>query len=463
MWDAPIIRSVFRFLMVLGIVMGTQAVWADAAETLSQSSLNVLRANAEKGDAKAQFEYGKALADTASKAEAATWLEKAANQGFAEAWFWLGYAGLGKEKPVFYYKKAAESGFEKAFSHLEDELLFRASASADTNEAKKYADLARHMNLKIDSGWGNAFATIDRCYEAGAPEIPVADLPTAEEKGKFLSAKTDCATFLDESMEKRRWKEYRKCRLSEEAVNNNAVAEVYANGWGVDRNAKLALALVCHGSEVPAELIGMVDMLYTTKDQKRIEREFRFCDLVTSGMNSGMCAFEHAQSLSRKREQEFSLLTSHWTVRQKKEFGLLRKTAEAYFLEHANSELDLSGSMRGAISIDEQIAFAEDFLKLVTECERNHLPKDAHFKKADLELNSLYTKVMMRKSDDYAGGIAYEGIKATQRKWIAYRDAWVAFANARYPRTAPEIWKTKLTRDRIVILEKLLPDAVQEP
>jgi uncharacterized protein YecT (DUF1311 family) len=375
----------------------------------------------------------------------------------------LGYAGLGKEKPVFYYKKAAENGFEKAFSPLEDDLLFRAGASADTNEAKKYADLARHLNLKIDSGWGNAFATIDRCYEAGAPEIPVADHPTGEERNKFLSAKTDCAIFLDEPTGKRNWKDYRKCRISEEPVNNNAIAEIYANGWGVDRNSKLALALACHGSSVPAELYSIVDFLYTTKNQKRIEPEFKFCEHVTSGMNSGMCAFEQAQSMTRKREREFARLTSGWTGQQKMAFGFLRNTADAYILEHANSELDLSGSMRGAISIDEQVTFAEDFLKLVKESEVKHFPKNAPFKKTNQELNSLYAKVMMRKFDDYAGGITNEGIKATQRKWIAYRDAWVAFAKARYPRTAPNVWKTKITKERIVILEKLLPEAVQEP
>jgi TPR repeat protein len=55
-----------------------------------------LRFKAEKGDAKSQLEYGKAI-KVESKAEAFKWIKKAAVQKLGEAWYWLGYAGIGKK------------------------------------------------------------------------------------------------------------------------------------------------------------------------------------------------------------------------------------------------------------------------------------------------------------------------------------------------------------------------------
>jgi hypothetical protein len=56
---------------------------------------------------------------------------------------------------------------------------------------------------------------------------------------------------------------HRKCLLAKEPVGNAWLAEVYANGWGVPRDAMLAVALLCHASDVPAELTDMVETLYS--------------------------------------------------------------------------------------------------------------------------------------------------------------------------------------------------------
>ncbi len=441
-------------MILLLLVLNVTPLLAQANSPLSTD----LRAKAESGDARAQFDYGKALSDTSDpvkKKEAAAWLQKAGEQGVGDAWYWLGYAGLGSEQPVYYYKMAADLGHPEAFQSLEDELLFRAGEKADIREAKKYADLARRLQIKIDGGWGDAFATIDRCYEAGVPEIPLRDQPTPDEELRFQNSKMECASFLDDQQD---WARYRKCQLSESAVDNNAVAEIYANGWGVSRNPKLAIALVCHASGVPAELIGLVDTLYTTKDLTRLEPDFRFCDHVTSGSNAGFCAAEAAKTSKRKRDKIFARLMSKWTPAQKLSFEHSREAANSYFEEHARSEQDMSGSMRGAIAIDEQRALQDEFLKFVQALERGKIPKDIQFKKADKELNVLYKAALAANSSENDWAVSAKGIQTTQRLWIAYRDAWVEFATRRYPKTAPSVWKTEITRQRSVLLKKLLPD-----
>lgn len=421
---------------------------------LNQKDLSALKVSAEKGDAKAQLEYGKALKET-SREEARIWIRKAADQGLAEAWFWLGYAGLGKEKEVFYYEKAAEGGYPEAYTYLLDHLLFRAGASADVDKAKKFADLARKRHIEIYDA-AKKFETIDHCYEAGLPTIPVLDLPMPEEKNSFSSSKIDCSSYQFGLGASQDWNKYRKCLLSEPEVDNNAIAEIYANGWGVKRNAKLAIALVCHGGQVPAELEGMVDTLYHTKDQDHLQREFTFCDHVTSGMNSGFCASQAEAIASKKRDLEVAGLTQDWTEDQKAAFRALRKVAYAFFSEHAGSEQDMSGTARAQISIDEEAKLRNELLASLKSFDAGLLPKEDDFVKADKELNDLYSRIMKKEKIYDFGTITKEGIKATQRKWIKYRDAWVRFAVLRYRNTSPDLWRTWITRQRIGQLKEFV-------
>lgn len=438
------IKSIF-VLMITALAITVSS----AASKTPPPDLAAMKAAAEKGDAKAQLEYGKAIRQT-SRDEAAVWVNKAADQGLAEAIFWLGYAGYGKEKPIVYYKKSAEMGYKDAFSHVLDDVLFRAGPEADIEAAKKYGDLARQFGVNVDHD------TIDRCFEAGPPTIPAADQPTDNEKKSFKASKKDChdlkaAIGKDATA-------YRKCILSENPVDNNMVAEIYANGWGVPRNAKLAIALVCHASGVPAELQGMVDTLYATKDRKTLEKSFLFCDHVTSGMNGGLCAARSDHMAEKSRTGSFTTLTKKWTAQQKKSLDALRKTADDFFREHAGGEQDMSGTARAQIAIDEEARLRDELLQNLKTFEAGQLPKDRDFVKADKELNDLYGQIMKRTNfDNFPGAVSKEGIKATQRKWIKYRDAWANFGTLKYQTTAPDTWKTWITKQRIDQLSEFAP------
>ena len=255
-------------LPALASARATAAAGADLAE---------LRAASAKGDARSELELAKALEpDQASRAEARSWARRSADQGLAEAWFWLGYTALPEEKPDSYYQVAAEKGYPQAFPYLLDDLLFRAGPAADIVKAKKFGDLAR--KLHVDLGWHGAeeLATIDRCFEAGAPEIPPADRPSVDEVASFRREAASCRDWSGAGARPADWARYRKCLLAAPEVDNNALAEIYANGRGVRRNPSMAIALVCRGSEVPAELIDMVKTIAATKDQVKPEEEFSF-------------------------------------------------------------------------------------------------------------------------------------------------------------------------------------------
>ena len=81
-------------------------------------------------------------------------------------------------------REAAELGYDKAFSTLLDDLLFRrAGEKADVAQAKKFGDLVRQRSDQSRIRHGrDAGHAIDRCFAAGKPAIPASDLPTAAER-----------------------------------------------------------------------------------------------------------------------------------------------------------------------------------------------------------------------------------------------------------------------------------------
>jgi uncharacterized protein YecT (DUF1311 family) len=53
---------------------------------------------------------------------------------------------------------------------------------------------------------------------------------------------------------------------------------------------------------------------------------------------------------------------------------------------------------------------------------------------------------------DQRTGISVDAVKKTQRAWIKFRDAWVAFAKEKFPSTNPEVWLLWLTQNRTKML-----------
>jgi hypothetical protein len=395
----------------------SSAVQEKNAPSLSEQPPLTGKAAAEKGDPRAQLEYGKSLL-LKSRDEARVWLEK------GEAWFLLGGYGLGDKPAVFYYEKAAENSYQEAFRYLLDELLFRAGASADVVKAKKYADLARERNVMLgydERSRSRLLDTLDQCYEAGTPIIPDSDRP-----------------------------------LIPTGTDNNEIAEMYANGRGVKRNQKLAIALVCHGSGVPAELENLVEYLVYTQDKEQLSREFKFCNHVTSVMNIGFCAARVEEVASKKREAEFAVVLDHWSNAQKVAFKELRAAADDFISTRVNREVDGRGLESGLESMGMDFSFREEFLGTIRMFESGQLPTDKGFKRADKDLNEVYSRIMKQKNLEDFGTITKNGIRATQRKWVKYRDAWTKFAGVKYPGTASDAFKVWLTQKRTEELKEFV-------
>ena len=187
---------------------------------------------------------------------------------------------------------------------------------------------------------------------------------------------------------------------------------------------------------------------------------FDLCDDITSGYMMGMCTSVKSQLADLAREAVVDSVIKNWPPKDRQAYDSLRKAAANFFYERTMGEVDMSGTARAAMEIDESESLEETFKEEIVQADQcafaAHTEQD--FVEADKKLNAIYTKLMKQKDPEQAsdrGEVTRAGIRSAQRDWIRYRDAWAVFGAVRCPKTAVWSWKTVITEERISELEEL--------
>ncbi len=240
---------------------------------------------------------------------------------------------------------------------------------------------------------------------------------------------------------------------------------LYANGQGVARNIPLAKRFACEYEGAPAELesrLKHLDAIAHGLDNK----PFDICDDITSGMMGGVCADRDAGFERFARENRWTSLQATWTPAQRDSLAKLRGSAEKYFDISAGRETDQSGTARGAFVTEAHETLDKSLLDNIERLEREHQPPAtaADFATADTALNAMYKQVLAKLDaahrqgqswGDY-GTIDSNGVRETQRSWLAYREAWATFGTARYPGIPANAWRAWVTQERTQALNCLV-------
>jgi uncharacterized protein YecT (DUF1311 family) len=226
---------------------------------------------------------------------------------------------------------------------------------------------------------------------------------------------------------------------------------MYANGKGVDRNLDIAIHYACKFGGAPAELEGRVKHLMELNNTGY----FGICDDITSGYMMGQCSAIESRFADAKRQKEFASSMSKWTLEERKDFEKLQKAFKGY-VDARMGEIDVSGTARASLQIGEENSLRDRFLKTLQECTQNKIPHftSSQYQEADRELNSLYKKALATPYFEVSG-INKEGIQKTQKAWLHYRDAWVAFGHLKCPKMTKDSWKALITKERIKELQAL--------
>lgn len=233
---------------------------------------------------------------------------------------------------------------------------------------------------------------------------------------------------------------------------------IYANARGTERNFGLAIKLACQNDLAPGG--GQeyrIKHLAELRDKKWEGNNFSICDDTTSGYWQGNCEWLKERIANAKRNAQLEQISSQWSVPKKEALALLEDKFNRFVQLRTENEVDLSGTARSAMQIEEESVLRKEFLAKLEMLNNGALPQFTleQFAGADKELNSVYQQIQL-KTDLASGTVTREGVKKTQRSWLVYRDAWVKFGRQQFPDVGADNWKTWITRERVKMLMDLL-------
>ncbi|RYB05919.1 lysozyme inhibitor LprI family protein [Lichenibacterium ramalinae] len=298
------------------------------------------------------------------------------------------------------------------------------------------------------------------CRKLGAATLPAGDLPTPAEAAGLADCSSQALYYgIGRPADP---KAARLCAVVENRSADPQVTDfgftgdrmlmtVYANGRGAARDLDLATALACRAGGAPAEIDGRVLHLAKLKAEGWTGTDFSLCDDATSGLLQGVCA-DHDQLIARDgRARAFAALSVRWTAAERAAVVPLQKAAAAFVDARGQNEVDQSGTGRGAFVVAAEEKAEGAFARLLADAEAGRIaPASADdAKAADAALNAGY-RALLAKAPALARDttLTAAGLAATERAWLRYRDAWLAFARLRYPALPPDALLARLTRDR---------------
>jgi len=262
----------------------------------------------------------------------------------------------------------------------------------------------------------------------------------------------------------------RKCAYAQREANatddpfggSSMLMMIYANGRGVPRNIPLAKRFACEIDAPGYETESRIRKLDTMAKAKSTKAVFDACDDVGNDFMIGNCLWRDSKFADFKRERRIASLQSSWTAGQKQAFGALRKAAEDYFAASSDGEVTHQGTMSVIFLNGHSEKLKDDFVKALERFERGGQPSpgaDA-YSAEDAKLNTTYKGWIRKLALDEKHGesgvadVHAQGVQDAQRKWLVYREAWVAFAAARYPSVPAGAWRAWLSHERIATLKE---------
>lgn len=230
------------------------------------------------------------------------------------------------------------------------------------------------------------------------------------------------------------------------------LASVYANGQGVRRDLDLATHFACQiESDSVHDRVERVMSLQKLKASGARKR-FDYCDQPMSDFTTGECAWLEGEKAKAAQDRKIAAVAARWTPGQRAAFQAMRKAEETFASSRAEDERDNGGTDRFYMGPANEAAVREAGFQLFQALDAGRLPAASPqaLAAAEAELNAQWRK-LMAKDDIWDGTMSRDSLRQSQRNWLAYRQAWEAFARAIAPASADRV-RLRLTRSRNVQL-----------
>ena len=340
-------------------------------------------------------------------------------------------------------------------------LLFSiAIAAAAAGGAQVWDWSTADDELSSGSGFASSKAI---CRQVRDREPPAADAPSAAEAAALKGCSSEALYYgigvKADPVKARQcaFLEIREKRDDSFFSGRTMLMTIYANGVGARRDLDIATHLACGIEGAPMESHGRVSHLAELKAKGWTGNDFHFCDDITSGYAGGFCAAHEAEIKGGKREAELAAIVARWKPAERQAFESLRQAHAAFVEAHGSGEIDLSGTLRGAMVVEAEEALRDVLLEMVKALEAGRAPRlgAADYRAADAALNAGYRRFLASEGvgGTYPGAVTRDGVRGAQRAWIRYRDAFLAFAALRYPQLARDGLAAWVTQKRTKMWE----------
>jgi uncharacterized protein YecT (DUF1311 family) len=264
---------------------------------------------------------------------------------------------------------------------------------------------------------------------------------TDQDRKAFSDKSADCTGYVYDTGEGTNRDKGRRCCLVHGDCNRE-LGVIFANGWDVPRDYDAATYFLCHAGDEMAPFEQWLMLEHVEKMRKAPQPEdLDFCEYVTSGYGMSWCAQLDLARSSVDWEHRIAALRPSLNAAAQKSLAELQKAADTFV--GANGEAEAAESLGGTIYSSEvlgsQASGNEAFVANLERFGRQRADAATQetLNKADAALNTAYKAAMAREELSEGNHTLSESLRAAQRAWIRYRDAWIAFYRLRWKDAAP--------------------------
>ena len=232
---------------------------------------------------------------------------------------------------------------------------------------------------------------------------------------------------------------------------------VYANGEGTPRDIDLAKRFTCEikeadFAETDARLKLLDKIAVATKDVPH----FDLCKTASNGTSWGWCESIELRLHDAKRYDEMVKIVEGLTPQGVEAFKALQTAEGDFETLRSEKEIDLTGAARGAWTLQEQDRLRAQFVSDLKLFSTAGYSQPVTLATVEALINKDLASIRLNGPKNFQGTtITVAGVEETQRAWLKYRAAWLAYEGVVNPTVSSDAIATQISRERLTHLHKL--------
>lgn len=226
-----------------------------------------------------------------------------------------------------------------------------------------------------------------------------------------------------------------------------AIAMVFANGEGAPRNIPLARRFACLAGD---DGFTDVDNVLTAIDGGKLEVCSEDGSFFGRQPNYECLLVLQARITNElEREEDRAERT---LPRARMVLWQALANARSDYLDAHLPELPNGNTGATQSGMDDMLNLDRAWIEVLRSIEKGELPQGfanaATFAEVDKQLNVQYAD-RLKEAVEYPSMMSIAELRTAERAWLRYREAWVQFGTACWPRTKPDQWRSWLTAQRL--------------